>query len=129
MKMIDSRIRAVQTLYNMELLDNSLEFSLANAGESVSEEAKNFVIDVTKNVEKIDEIIVASLTNYSIDRLSFVDRAIIRLATFEMMNGLAKNIAIDEAIKITKMFSDAGDGKAKAFNNKLLDNIAKTLGD
>ena len=78
---------------------------------------------------RIDEVISSSLTNYSLDRLSYVDRAIIRVATYEMMNGLSPSIAINEALEITKVFSDCGDGKARAFNNKLLDTISKAIGD
>lgn len=128
MKIRDSRIRAIQTLYNMELLDYSMDEALSNASE-VDTMSRDFVKGIIENLTKIDEIIKSNLTNYSLDRLGFVDRAIIRLATFEMMNGLAPSIAIDEAIEITKIFTDSGDGKAKAFNNRLLDNIAKSLGE
>ena len=32
---------------------------------------------------------------------------------------------IDEAVELTKEFSDTGDGKARSFNNKVLDQISK----
>ena len=65
--------------------------------------------------------------DYSLNRLSYVDRAIVMIAVYEMMNGLIPAIAINEAIEITKEFSNLDDNKAKNFNNKLLDNIAKNL--
>ena len=125
----NSRIRAIQTLYNIELLDSTVAEALADASSGVDDDAKDLIVSVMNAQPRIDEIISSSLTNYSIDRLSYVDRAIIRVATFEMLNGLSPNIAINEALEITKVFSDCGDGKARAFNNKLLDTISKAIGD
>ncbi|HIT43294.1 TPA: transcription antitermination protein NusB, partial [Candidatus Avacholeplasma faecigallinarum] len=36
-----------------------------------------------------------------------------------------KRIVINEALEITKQFSDQGDHKATSFNNKLLETIYK----
>ena len=38
-----------------------------------------------------------------------------------------RQVIINEALEITKEFSDLGDHKAVSFNNRLLDNIHKTL--
>ena len=56
-----------------------------------------------------------------------VDKAIIRLAVAEMLSGTDKKVAINEALEITKEFSDQGDHKATSFNNKLLDTISKNI--
>ena len=62
------------------------------------------------------------------DRLNLVDKAIIRLATAELLDGSTpRKIIINEALEITKEFSDQGDHKAVSFNNRLLDNICKSL--
>lgn len=83
---------------------------------------------VENNLSKIDSIIGNSLINYSLNRLNLVDKAIIRLATAELIEGsLDKRIIINEALEITKEFSDQGDHKAVSFNNRLLDNICKNL--
>ena len=37
------------------------------------------------------------------------------------------NIIINEAVNITKIYSNLDDDKAKAFNNRLLDNISKYI--
>lgn len=122
------RVRAIQTLYNMELLDITLDEALKDASDVINEDVKKLLVGVINAMPRIDEIIEKNLVNYTLDRLGFVDRSIIRVATLEMLEGLSPSIAIDEALEITKMFSDNGDGKAKAFNNKLLDNISKYLG-
>ena len=77
---------------------------------------------------KIDKVISDNLDKYTIDRLNYVDRAIIRLATYEMMyTDLAKTIIINEAIEITKEYTNLDDGMQAKFNNKLLDKIAQGI--
>jgi N utilization substance protein B len=76
----------------------------------------------------IDHIIEDALTNYRLIRLSMVDRAILRLATFEMKyEELPKEIAINEALELTKVFSNLDDNKQVKFNNKVLDTIARAI--
>lgn len=76
-------------------------------------------------IKSIDEIISNSLVKYTIDRLSYVDRAIVRIAVTEMLlNNTPKNIIINEAIEITKELTSIEEDSQVKFNNKLLDNIA-----
>ena len=79
-------------------------------------------------IAKIDEIIANSLVKYTINRLSYVDRAIIRIATCELLIGeTPKNIIINEALELTRELSNIeGDNQVK-FNNRLLDNIVGTV--
>ena len=92
-----------------------------------SEYVTEIVNYVCANVNKIDELIVSSLTNYRLSRLSYVDRAIIRMAAAELLNGLHKSIVINEALEIVKLYSDEGAGKSVAFVNKVLDTIANKI--
>ena len=79
-------------------------------------------------LDVIDEIIENHLTNYHLNRLNSVDRAILRLATAEMIeNKNPDNVIINEALELTREFSDSGDNKAVHFNNSVLDNIRKDL--
>jgi N utilization substance protein B len=78
--------------------------------------------------ETIDGIIAANLENWTIDRLNLVDKAILRNAVFELKNtDLPYEVVIDEAIELTKKYTNLDDDKAKAFNNRLLDNIKNSL--
>lgn len=82
--------------------------------------------DVILQLSEIDQTITRALVNWKLNRLSFMDRAIIRYATYEMyFTDIPKEIVINEAIILTKKFSDEGDSKQVAFNNKVLDTIAK----
>lgn len=85
---------------------------------------------IIQQLEKIDQLIVDHLEGWSISRLNKVDKAILRLAIYEMLEGVAPmKIVINEAIELTKNFTDTGDKKSPNFNNKLLDKIGKTLAE
>lgn len=84
--------------------------------------------EVFSDMEMIDQIITQNLTNWTIDRLNYVDKAIIRYAVFQMKyNQLPFEVIINEAVEFTKIYSNLDDDLAKSFNNKLLDNIKKSL--
>ena len=76
--------------------------------------------------EEIDEIIKNSLINWTIDRVSKVNLTIVRLAIAEMLyiNDVPEVVAINEAIELTKKYSD---DKSSSFINGVLDKILKTL--
>ncbi len=76
----------------------------------------------------IDQIIEDVLVGYTLKRLSTVDRAILRLAVFELRNTQTPSeIILDEALHLTHIYTDMGDKKAVAFNNKVLDSILKVV--
>ena len=120
----DDRISCMELLFSYDMNN---EYIFVNPSDDYSDFATELVNYVCTNLEKIDEVISKSLVNYRIGRLSFVDRAIIRCATAEMMMETPKAIVINEALEIVKVYSDQGDGKAVKFINRVLDNISKNL--
>ena len=141
MKRHNGRIIAVLTLYNMDLSKLTAEETLHQLNDLIMMEADEeypveidtlyahkIVDGVCTNLNIVDDIISRSLVKYTIDRLSFVDRALIRVATYELkFMELDPKVAIDEAIEITKEYSSIDNDKQVKFNNKLLDNIAKVI--
>ena len=92
------------------------------------EEALKIALGVLENLNQIDQIINDSLYNYELSRLPYLDKAIIRLATYEMAYlKIAKEIVINEAVEISKLYTDLDDAKQHKFNNSVLDNIAKKI--
>ncbi|XMB72372.1 transcription antitermination factor NusB [Mycoplasmatota bacterium WC30] len=84
--------------------------------------------DIHLHLNEIDEMISNNLIGYTIDRLNYVDLAIVRNAVYEMMfTKLPTEIAINEAINLTKKFTNLDDDASKRFNNKLLDTIKNSL--
>lgn len=125
-----SRQFAVQILYTFEQNELTLQDAIDQvfANYELSNDAVEFANYTVLYKDKIDELISSNLTNYKLERLNSVDRAILRLATAELLQGLtAKTIIINEALDLTREFSDSGDNKAVHFNNKVLDSISKSL--
>ena len=141
MKRHNARILTVLALYNMD-------FNNYNDGDSIKcfEDIKNLEMEyeyqveidynyseklflgIIEHLDEIDATITNSLVNYTMDRLSYVDRAIIRNAIYEMKyEMLPKNIVIDEALLITREYSNLENDAQVKFNNRLLDNIAKSI--
>ncbi|MDY0074724.1 MAG: transcription antitermination factor NusB [Acholeplasmataceae bacterium] len=92
------------------------------------DEIKKYYDHMMEVLTDIDKVITNHLFDYSLSRLNYVDRAIIRLAVYELMfTKTEKQIVINEAIELTKTYSNLDDGKQHKFTNRLLDNIAKNL--
>lgn len=119
------RIELMNTLYQYDLYQSD---KLPFVPSFETDEASQMYHAIVEMVKQIDAVIEKHLFEYSLYRLSFVDRAIIRLAVYEMMKtDLAKEIIINEAIELTKIYSNLDDEKQHKFTNRVLDNIAKTL--
>ena len=121
-----SREMAIQLLYNVDFMQITLDEAKASI-ENVSDDALSFAAHVLYDKVNNDKIIEESLENYHINRLNSVDLQIIRLAVYEMKSGEAKAVVINEALELTKEYTDTGDKKAVRFNNKLLDKIANKI--
>ncbi|MRI82856.1 MAG: transcription antitermination factor NusB [Nitratiruptor sp.] len=75
------------------------------------------------NLPKIDEQIEKHLESWEMDRLGHVEKAILRLGTYELLfSDLDKAIAINEAVELAK---ELGGDQAPKFVNGVLDAIAK----
>ena len=92
--------------------------------KALEQEVESQVNAVEGKQKELDQLINAASTNFDISRLSRVDLAILRLATWEIKHlpELDSAISINEAIDLARSFS--GDESA-TFVNGLLDTIAK----
>ncbi|MDE7263866.1 MAG: transcription antitermination factor NusB [Anaeroplasmataceae bacterium] len=123
----EARIKAMQILYTCDFQGIGVEEALLMEEEE-DQLAKSLAQYCYENLGKIDELISSTIERYTLDRLNMVDRAIIRLAVSEMLEGSQpREVIINEALEITKGFSDLGDHKSVSFNNRLLDNINKKM--
>ena len=97
--------------YIMEVAN--LKFSIDKLIEEQPDIYKNeeFVIEtfkgIYKNQKKISEMANKYLNNWTIDRLSKVDKAILSLGIYELLYTKTPSIvAINEAIELSKKYSD-----------------------
>lgn len=140
MKRRISRIKAMIVLYHDDLMKESYEKVEEEGLEKLLQEDKNLSYDVDfynelisgvrSNLEAIDRLIAISLTNYTIDRLSYVDRALLRIGVYELKyTTTPKNIIIDEIVSLSHEYSEVSGFDSSKFNNALLDKISKRIGD
>jgi len=131
MNRIKEREIIVLSLYSMELSGNDVYETVHYILEhnKIEHQATDYIYESIKGVldnqVKIDQVIKDNLENYKIDRLSYIDLSIIRFATYELLfkEDTHHAVIINEAIEITKKYSDLGDSKNSAFNNRVLDKI------
>jgi transcription antitermination factor NusB len=88
------------------------------------EYAQELVRGTLANQEKIDDLIRSQADNWRLERMPAVDRNILRLAIYEMMNEkeTPKLVVLDEAIELAKKFGSEQSGR---FVNGLLDGLLK----
>ncbi len=128
------RENAIMVLYMMSINEITYEEAInlyeeyTLKGNKLSEYAVSIVTGVCNEVDALEAFVTLNLENWSFKRLNLVDRAIVLVATYEMKSPkIDKRIAINEAIEITRKYSDVGDGKAVKFINSVLDKVAKKL--
>lgn len=119
------RINIMNQLYQYDLYQSEgFEF---NPSFDIEEELMMFQAIIV-GIHEIDKMIETHLFDYSLYRLSYVDRAIIRLATYELLKTTTpKQVIINEAVELTKIYSNLDDEKQHKFTNRLLDTIAKAI--
>ena len=106
-----ARKRAVDVLYEAELRGDDrlsvLRDRIDTANPPVPEHTVFLVEGVAEHSTRIDELIDAHASNWSIDRLPDVDRAILRMATFELLwaDDVPDVVVIDEAVELAKALS------------------------
>lgn len=86
--------------------------------------AQQLVLGTTAVTAELDAIINKYAVGWRLERLAAVDRNILRLALYEMLNcpDIPSSITINEAIEMAKIYSDEEAGK---FINGLLDNVRR----
>lgn len=109
----------------MESKDTAIFNITEESDEEVTGEDKIFIADliqgISQNLEKIDELILSKLKNWSIDRIFKVDLAILRMSVYELeYTPVPFKVAINEAIEIVKKY---GDDKSASFVNGVLREI------
>jgi N utilization substance protein B len=89
--------------------------------------ARQLLKGVAANHEEIDALIRAAALNWSLERMSVVDRAILRLSAYEIsrVSKVTPATAINEAVELAKRF---GQAESPRFINGVLDNIRRAIG-
>jgi N utilization substance protein B len=129
-----ARERALQALYQVDVASADPIDALSHAW--TSEEAKpdaatlefseQLVRGVVADRQEIDAHIERHSLNWRIERMSKVDRNVLRLAVWELLHEpeTPRRVVLNEAIELAKRF---GTEESGAFINGVLDKIASKL--
>lgn len=79
-------------------------------------------LKILEYIEDIDSKITLAAKDYDFERIQFVERAILRLAIYEICydEDIPPKVAISEAIRLSRKFSTP---ESSSFVNAVLDNI------
>ncbi|AME08171.1 transcription antitermination factor NusB [Bacillus siamensis] len=124
MKRRTAREKALQALFQIDVSDIAPNEAIEHAldGGKTDDFFEQLVYGVLEHQVQLDEMISGHLVNWKLDRIANVDRAILRLAVYEMVytDDIPANVSLNEAIELAKRF---GDDKAAKFVNGVLSNI------
>lgn len=124
MKRREARKQALCLLYEADLR-GATPLELARRAGNLDSYTLAIIEGISASSAEIDRLIRENAENWEFDRISIVDREILRIATWEIaFTDLSAAVAIDEAIEIAKEFSGENSGK---FINGVLGGIVHTV--
>lgn len=127
-----ARRQALQILYQREITEQSVETILATRAYSdedgePSEYARELALGTERNGATIDAEIESTSQHWTLMRMPFVDRNILRLAVYEILfeADVPDSVAINEAVEMAKAY---GTDDSPKFVNGVLGRIAEVHG-
>lgn len=122
---------AMQMLFQWDISEQNLSklesnfWRSAKAAENTKAFANRLFEGAAKEAAVLDEAIVKHAENWRLERLSAIDRAILRLALYELRaTDTPPKVVLNEAVELAKKFSSEDAG---GFVNGILDAFHKSL--
>ncbi len=121
------RVIALQALYEVDAVDHDPQEAVTRwaAERQASESAVTFARELVRGVlqerEELDTLLQGSAPLFPVPRIAPVDRAVLRLAIYELLRVPATpaKVAINEAVELAKQFG--GDNSSRFVNGVLGD--------
>ncbi|CAB4322314.1 MAG: transcription antitermination factor NusB [Actinobacteria bacterium] len=122
----EARERAFHLLYESEMKNEGSSEVLAALPLEPDTFAVELVTGVAEQSETIDSLIIDHAHNWELDRMPSLDRALLRLATYELAfrPDVPTGAVISEAVDLAKRYSTDDSGK---FVNGVLSAIAAAV--
>lgn len=124
------RILVLQALYQMDVGGQAAEDAIQDVlapqeDPSIRSWVRETVLGVREELEALDRLIQGKARNWAMDRMARVDRNILRLGAFELLNRpqVPAAAVLNEAVELAKEYGDEGSG---SFVNGVLDSIRAT---
>jgi N utilization substance protein B len=127
-----ARELAVQLLYQYDLAKVDPEEAMHLFWEyfpvqlDIREFCEQLVLGTLDRVTLVDELLSEASENWALHRMSVVDRNIMRLATYELLDrpDIPPSVSLNEAIEIAKKYSTPD---AAVFINGVLDRVKRMV--
>jgi len=122
----EARERALELLYEAEAKSQTPVEVLAGLAVSPDSFAVALVTGVGARRVEIDEHLERLAKDWTVERMPWVDRSILRLAAFELIAraDVPTGVILSEAVELAKRFSTE---EASRFVNGLLANLARDV--
>ena len=126
----EDRQQALQLVYERMFRDDTFEDLCTDAldarDEAISDYAEQIIKGIEDHLQEIDELIEANLKGGTLNRISKIALAAMRISVYEMkyIKSVPVSVSINEAVKMTKEFASDKDG---SFVNGVLGAVTKTL--
>jgi len=107
-----------------ETCDDIIELANTIRDFEITDYIKQVFCGVYNNLEEIDSIISKYLVKWSIDRIPKADKALLRLAVYEMkyMEDIPIGVSVNEIVELAKVYSGEKD---PAYINGVLGSISR----
>jgi N utilization substance protein B len=127
------RLAGLQMLFSVEVSGNDAETTIRNYWREFDGDpegrfyADEILRGVVESLSDVDETIRRASTNWRLERMTRVDRNLLRLATWELLycKDLPRAVILDEAVELAKRF---GTEESSSFVNGVLDRVAENCG-
>ena len=122
----EARERAVQLVYEAEQRGLDATAVLAEQAVTPDEYTAAIVTGVHRHIEQLDGLIVRFAKGWSLDRMPSLDRAVLRVAIYELGHEpeVPTAVVLNEAVELSNTYSTDDSGR---FVNGVLSSIAKEL--
>lgn len=123
-----SREFALQVLYQLEITKQDALQAWVQLHEHFSPEtgedafSRRIVSGVTEHRQEIDRLIEERSENWRLDRMTIIDRNILRMALYELLycSDIPPKVTLNEAIDLGKRY---GSEESGSFINGILDRV------
>ncbi len=133
-----ARSIALQSLYEWDFSEKKkepkevIEKNIEDAKDEIKD--KEFIYSlvqgVISNIEELNKIISAAAPEWPLDKITTIDRNVLRIGLYELIYGnkeeVPPKVAINEAIELAKSFGGSSSGR---FINGVLGTVYKEINE
>ena len=128
-----ARESALQMLFAVDAAEGDVEEVIRDYWRETPGDAEgrafadNLVRGVANDLPKVDRLISTASSNWRVERMTRVDRNVLRIGAFELSScpDVPRAVTLDEAVELAKRF---GTEESGSFVNGVLDRIAEDCG-